>query len=116
MVSARPVEMLRFAVRVNASSITLAHYHVPDDITPSDEDIALTTVIVKDALALGIDVEDHLIITDTQFGSIRSYMHEHMGNSLPEQELKKLAREFLSSLRDSATQKALEHPINSKPD
>lgn len=58
----RVAELFRDAVRQNASALIVAHNHPSGDPTPSPEDIAVTTEIVKSGKLLDIDVLDHLVI------------------------------------------------------
>jgi len=58
----RIAELLRAAVRVNATALLVAHNHPSGDPTPSPEDIAVTQEIVKASKLLDIDCLDHLVI------------------------------------------------------
>ncbi len=61
-----PREMVKLALRFNASYIILAHNHPSGNLTPSDADIQITSIL-KDALALlNIKLLDHLIIANGQ--------------------------------------------------
>jgi DNA repair protein RadC len=58
-------EIVRVALKRNASPVTLAHNHPSGDSTPSDADVALTHRL-RDALGLvDIRVIDHLVIGKT---------------------------------------------------
>jgi DNA repair protein RadC len=64
--SVYPREVVRAALRLNASSVVLTHNHPSGSATPSRADDCLTRTL-KDALAL-IDVRviDHIIVGDAQ--------------------------------------------------
>ncbi len=55
-------EVLRAAVKCNAAAFILAHNHPSGDPTPSPEDVAVTSEIVKAAKLLDIDLLDHIVI------------------------------------------------------
>lgn len=59
-----PREVFKPAILSNARSILLAHNHPSGDLTPSKEDIAITTRLVEAGNILGINVIDHLILGD----------------------------------------------------
>lgn len=58
----RIAELLREAIRWNATAIALAHNHPSSDPTPSPEDAAMTREIVKAAALMDIDTADHIIV------------------------------------------------------
>ena len=58
----RASEVFRAAVKANATSIILAHNHPSGNPTPSSQDAAVTTELVKAGNLLGIEVLDHVII------------------------------------------------------
>lgn len=57
-----PREVFRFAVLKGVASLIVGHNHPSGDITPSDDDIALTRRLVEAGRVLGIEVLDHVII------------------------------------------------------
>jgi DNA repair protein RadC len=57
-----PREVFRFAVMKGVASLIVGHNHPSGDITPSDDDIALTRRLVDAGRVLGIEVLDHVII------------------------------------------------------
>jgi DNA repair protein RadC len=57
-----PRDVFRIAVRLNASSIIVAHNHPSGDVEPSEQDIAITRRLLKASEVLAIPVIDHLII------------------------------------------------------
>jgi DNA repair protein RadC len=70
MVTAR--ELFKSALLANAHSVILCHNHPSGDLTPSDEDIALTGKIVNAGEILGIEVCDHLIVGRDGFKSLKA--------------------------------------------
>jgi DNA repair protein RadC len=58
----RVTELFKEAVRQNCAAIIVAHNHPSGDPTPSPEDVAVTSEIVKAGKILDIDVLDHLVI------------------------------------------------------
>lgn len=59
----RVAELMRAAVRANATAMLIAHNHPShSEPVPSPEDIAVTSEIVKAAKLLDIDCVDHLVI------------------------------------------------------
>ena len=67
----RVSEVLRPAVRLNATAVIVAHNHPSGDSSPSPEDIQVTRSIVEAGYLLGIEVLDHLIIGHNQFTSLK---------------------------------------------
>lgn len=57
-----PREVLKRALELGASSIILVHNHPCGDVSPSEEDIAVTKLIIDAIKPLGIKVCDHVII------------------------------------------------------
>ncbi|MBI5035080.1 MAG: DNA repair protein RadC [Chloroflexi bacterium] len=58
----RVAELFKAAIRQNCSAIIVAHNHPSGDPTPSPEDVAVTSELVKAGKILDIDVLDHLVI------------------------------------------------------
>ncbi len=55
-------EIYRTAIKLNASSILVAHNHPSGDPTPSPDDVAMTRAVVQAGKMLDICCLDHLII------------------------------------------------------
>lgn len=66
-----PREVLYPAIRHKAASLILVHNHPSGDPTPSVEDYEITQILVKAGHLLSIPVNDHLIIGDRRFISLR---------------------------------------------
>lgn len=58
------------ALKATASSIILAHNHPSGNLRPSSEDIKMTEKMVQAGKILGIDVHDHLIISESGYFSM----------------------------------------------
>lgn len=67
----RPGEILRDAVRLNATAVILAHNHPSADPTPSPEDVQVTRSLRQAASLLAIDLLDHLIICPGRWVSLK---------------------------------------------
>lgn len=65
-------DILRVALLANASSIILAHNHPSGQPTPSEADIKTTREVVAAGQLVGVQVLDHLVVTDipTKFISL----------------------------------------------
>ena len=70
-----PRDIFRKALARNAVSIVLAHNHPSGDPTPSLEDIQITQRIIKAGEELGIKLLDHVVITNTNFVSIKGVIN-----------------------------------------
>jgi len=64
-------EVFREATRGGAAAIVLFHNHPSGDPTPSEDDVELTSRLVRAGELLGIDVIDHVILAETRFCSLR---------------------------------------------
>lgn len=67
-----PREVFRPAIVNSAAAVILVHNHPSGDISPSQEDLRLTARLVEAGRLIGIEVLDHLIITEKSFMSFRS--------------------------------------------
>ena len=65
-------EVYKRALMVNATSVIFSHNHPSGDTTPSGADIMLTKALVSAGDLLGIEVLDHVIVSDTGFYSLKS--------------------------------------------
>ena len=66
-----PREVFKPAVATSAASIVLVHNHPSGDSSPSEDDIALTRRIVKAGELMGIEVLDHVIVTERDYLSMK---------------------------------------------
>jgi len=67
----RVAELFKEAIRQNCTSLIVAHNHPSGDPTPSPEDVAVTSEIVKAGKILDIDVLDHVVIGASKFVSLK---------------------------------------------
>ncbi len=58
-----PREVLKPAILSNSAAMILCHNHPSGDLSPSPEDIAITSRIVQASKIMGIEVHEHLIIS-----------------------------------------------------
>ena len=69
----RVSEVFRTAVRLNATSIVVAHNHPSGDPTPSDADIEITRELARAGRILDIGVLDHVVLgSDGRSASLRA--------------------------------------------
>ncbi len=66
-------DIFRLACRLNASAIIIGHNHPSGDPTPSDSDIYVTKQTLTNAMNLGIELCDHLIVTERSFWSFADH-------------------------------------------
>lgn len=66
-----PREVFEPAIRLVASSVILIHNHPSGSVEPSDADIAVTKRLVEVSKILGIEVVDHIIVSQTDMFSFR---------------------------------------------
>jgi len=69
---AHPREIFRPVIRNSAASIILVHNHPSGDPTPSNDDIKMTERLIEAGKIMGIEIDDHVIIADGAFASLRS--------------------------------------------
>ena len=66
-----PRELFKLLVLVNACAFCLTHNHPSGCADASPEDIEFTRTVQRAGELMGIELFDHLIITDTGFTSLR---------------------------------------------
>ena len=66
-----PREVFREATAAGAAALMLFHNHPSGDPEPSVDDIRLTRRLVAAGVLMGIDVIDHLILTDVRYCSFK---------------------------------------------
>jgi len=67
-----PREVFTRAVAERAAQIIIAHNHPSGDPTPSEDDIVLTKRLAKAGEILGIEIIDHIIITQSTYTSFKA--------------------------------------------
>ena len=70
-----PREVFKHAVSVSASSIIIVHNHPSGDPTPSQSDIKMTTVMVKNGKLMDIEVLDHIVIGKGKYYSFKYHQN-----------------------------------------
>ena len=66
-----PREVFKPAILANAASIILAHNHPSGETEPSKDDIEITKRVKEAGNLLGIELLDHVIISDSDWKSIK---------------------------------------------
>lgn len=67
-----PREVFRPAISQAAAALVVVHNHPSGDVTPSHEDMNLTSRLVEAGRLLGIEVLDHIIVSSSRYLSFRS--------------------------------------------
>jgi len=67
-----PREVFSPAISHSAASVIFVHNHPSGDSTPSEEDLKLTKRLITAGEILGIEVLDHIIVTKTDFLSMKA--------------------------------------------
>lgn len=71
-----PREVFEPAIRCSASNIILAHNHPSDDCEASEADIHTTTRLIQSGKILGVNIIDHVIVSQKNFSSLRILVPE----------------------------------------
>ncbi|KOP81356.1 DNA repair protein RadC [Cytobacillus solani] len=66
-----PREVMKSAIRNNGASIVVGHNHPSYDPTPSKEDIEVTKRLAEAGRILGIELLDHIIVSNKTFISLK---------------------------------------------
>jgi DNA repair protein RadC len=66
-----PREVFREAMSAAAASVVFVHNHPSGDPSPSAEDVKMTERLVQVGQLVGIDVLDHIIVSDSDFTSMK---------------------------------------------
>ena len=67
-----PREVFTRAVGERSAQIIIAHNHPSGELNPSDDDIALTKRLIKAGELLGIELIDHIIVSNSSFVSFKA--------------------------------------------
>jgi DNA repair protein RadC len=70
-----PREVFKEATSVSASSCIFIHNHPSGDPTPSLDDLEVTRTLMEAGKIMGIDILDHIIVTDKDFISLKEGGH-----------------------------------------
>jgi len=71
VVYATPREILKYALQENSSKIILAHNHPSGDTNPSEDDIIFTKRLIEAGKIIGLEILDHIIISDNKYLSLK---------------------------------------------
>jgi len=66
-----PREVFRYAIKEAAASVLFVHNHPSGDPSPSRDDLAITDRLVETGRIVGINVLDHVIISDNRYVSLK---------------------------------------------
>jgi DNA repair protein RadC len=66
-----PREVFKEAISASAASVIFVHNHPSGDTEASEDDIRLTKRLAEAGEIMGIDVLDHIIVTDNDFLSLK---------------------------------------------
>jgi DNA repair protein RadC len=67
----RPADILKPAILSNSLGVILIHNHPSGVLDPSPEDVEFTRSVTKACETVGLDLYDHLILSDDGFSSMR---------------------------------------------
>ena len=67
----RPADILKPAILSNALGTILVHNHPSGELEPSPEDLEFTQAIRRACELVGVELYDHVIVTDDGFTSLR---------------------------------------------
>lgn len=70
-----PRELFRPAIKASANTIIIVHNHPSGDPEPSKEDILITQKLIDAGRIVDIEMEDHIIVGDGRFVSMRERGH-----------------------------------------
>lgn len=75
-----PREIFKTALAESAAALVLVHNHPSGDPAPSDEDVMITKNLIKVGELIGIEVLDHVIVTQHEYYSFaESQLQEDSG-------------------------------------
>ncbi len=65
-----PREVFRYAIKEAAASVLFVHNHPSGDPNPSRDDISITKRLIETGKLVGINVIDHIVISDGRYMSL----------------------------------------------
>lgn len=68
---AHPRDIFRWVIQVGGTRCVMGHNHPSGSVEPSEEDIVLTKQLIEGGKLLGIPVIDHLVVSGSEYSSIR---------------------------------------------
>jgi DNA repair protein RadC len=66
-----PREVFKEAISASAASVIFVHNHPSGDTEASEEDVELSKRLAEVGEIMGIDVLDHIIVTDNDYLSLK---------------------------------------------
>ena len=66
-----PREVFEPAIRYSAAQIIVAHNHPSGNTDPSEEDLVITKRLVEAGKIMGIEIVDHIIVTNSDYLSFK---------------------------------------------
>lgn len=69
-----PREVFKIAILSNCYKIILAHNHPSGNLTPSTEDLKVTERLKKVGEIIGIEILDHIIVSESKYYSFKENM------------------------------------------
>lgn len=69
-----PREVFEPAISLRAASVVIAHNHPSGDTEPSGEDRVITKRLVETGRLLGIEIWDHIIVSNSEYFSFRQQL------------------------------------------
>ena len=70
-----PREVYRLALLANAAAVVVAHNHPSGDVTPSGDDVRVTTRLARAGELVGVDLLDHLVVAGRRWTSLARLGH-----------------------------------------
>jgi DNA repair protein RadC len=67
----RPADILKVALLSNSLSLVLIHNHPSQSLEASPEDVSFTRSVRQACETMGLELYDHVILTDNGFSSLR---------------------------------------------
>jgi DNA repair protein RadC len=68
-----PREVVKKCLQYKAAALIMAHNHPSGDLTPSESDFDITARVIAACKVIGVEVHDHVIITENAFYSMEAY-------------------------------------------
>lgn len=66
-------EVMKPLILSNADTFFIAHNHPSGDLTPSENDLTFTTRLKQAGKLIGINLVDHLVVSDCQYYSLKEH-------------------------------------------
>jgi len=66
-----PREVFEVAIKRHSAQIIIAHNHPSGEVSPSEDDIKITRRLCEASKIMGIELLDHLIVTENDYASLK---------------------------------------------